>query len=374
MSISWKLKPTPEFWRTVIITVIIGFAAGALGALVMWSRMVAYETVLRVTNQPTQLGIIRRTPTRERGLIEALDSLSTRSVVSFFEKKAAPDARYLPEEALGRGLVFTSDGWLVSHRSSFDPRRRATMLAGIGPFLVPIEKIVEDTETGVLFVKVVQDHLDPVVFAERVGEPGEQVFAVGAPHGVTLNWITMPRARATSYESSDELRSALVFRDSFPKNLAGSPIFNEDQEVLGVATADAGVVTSAVPATYLEPLFAALLAEKSLERPALGVRGLSLADSRRARGERERGFLVTRDPVTGARAVVVGGPAGKAGIVAEDVIVKLNDTVLNGLLDLAELLLAFRPGEELDLTILRNGDELVLPVTLGSRIVGHVYE
>lgn len=370
----WYKKPTPEFWRIVVLTMLIGFAAGVLGAVVAWSRLVAYETSLSVGNQPTPFASSRRGAAREREATEAIMAVGARSVVSFFDEKTEPEARYYSEEALGQGMVFTSDGWIISHRSSIDPRRRATLRAGVGSLLLPIEKIVEDTETGVLFLKVAALRLDPLEFASGVGEAGERVHAVLPPHELALTSVRNARSRATSRAASDELQAMMTLGESFSGELAGGPIWNEAGQVTGIAVRDGGVVEKAIPIAQVQPLFSLLLDGKLLERPALGVHGVALADSWNGTGTRERGFLLTRDAVTGARAVVAGGSGARAGLLADDVILKLNDVVLNGLVDVAEVLLAFRPGEELDLTIVRNGDEMVLPVTLGSRLVGRTYE
>lgn len=370
----WNKKITPEFWRIVVLTVVIGFAAGVLGAVVAWSRMLAYETSLQNVNQPAPFAKTRRTTVRESEALAAIVAKSARSVVSFFEEKNEPDARYYPEEALGEGMVFTSDGWLMSHRSSIDPRRRALLRAGVGSLLLPIEKIVEDIETGVLFLKVTADRLDPLVFAEGIGAAGERVFAVMPPHALALGFVRQVRSREVSFGSSDELQTTITLGEPLHGSVAGGPLFNEVLEVLGIAIRDQGVVVEAVPISVVRPLFAALLDGKPLERPTLGVRGIMLANSWNRTGTRERGFLLAHDPISGARAIVTNGSGARVGLVAGDVILKLNEVVLNGIVNLAEALLAYDPGEELDLTIARNGDELVLPVTLGSRLIGRVYE
>lgn len=87
-----------------------------------------------------------------------------------------------------------------------------------------------------------------------------------------------------------------------------------------------------------------------------------------------RGLLVQRvDP---------NGPAGEAGIrggsrpvlangqivlAGGDVLQKMDDLTLNTITDLQDALSQHNPGDEVTITLLRNGKQIELPVTLGSR-------
>ena len=87
------------------------------------------------------------------------------------------------------------------------------------------------------------------------------------------------------------------------------------------------------------------------------------------------GFLgVSGDFVTeGGRAgalileVLPGSAAEEAGIRVDDVIVSIDGVPIQGIDDLAAQVRAHRPGEIVEVVLLREGEEIVYQVTLGER-------
>ena len=76
-------------------------------------------------------------------------------------------------------------------------------------------------------------------------------------------------------------------------------------------------------------------------------------------------FLTVFD-ANGNNAVVSGGPAAKAGIRNRDIITKINDMPVNERNNLAGLLAEFAPGDKINLTVLRDGQQRTLEVELGQ--------
>jgi len=65
-------------------------------------------------------------------------------------------------------------------------------------------------------------------------------------------------------------------------------------------------------------------------------------------------------------AVIEKSAAAEAGLQPNDLIEMLNDTKVRNFSHLVELLTEFHPGDKIDLQVRRNGDSLVIPVTLAS--------
>jgi 2-alkenal reductase len=59
--------------------------------------------------------------------------------------------------------------------------------------------------------------------------------------------------------------------------------------------------------------------------------------------------------------------AAQAGLREGDIILAVNDQRLDGTVSLRQLLLQYRPGDTVELTILRDGQEQRVSVTLGER-------
>ncbi|WP_437202203.1 M20/M25/M40 family metallo-hydrolase [Planctomicrobium sp. SH664] len=66
------------------------------------------------------------------------------------------------------------------------------------------------------------------------------------------------------------------------------------------------------------------------------------------------------------QGVSPGSPAEKAGLRGKDVIIRLGDHHIGGLDDFDLALRKFQPGEQVDVTVLRDGQEVTLKLTLGT--------
>ena len=64
--------------------------------------------------------------------------------------------------------------------------------------------------------------------------------------------------------------------------------------------------------------------------------------------------------------VVPNGPAAGAGIKAGDVITKVGTQAIKGTSELRSVVRSHNVGETLDITVIRNGKEMVLPVKIGA--------
>ncbi|MGQ9466734.1 MAG: S1C family serine protease [Anaerolineae bacterium] len=83
------------------------------------------------------------------------------------------------------------------------------------------------------------------------------------------------------------------------------------------------------------------------ERPYLGIRYIM----------RTRGAEITE--------VVPDSPADKAGLQVGDIILKVDDQRVRSSRPLTDILLSYRPGDRVILTVERKGKETEIPVTLG---------
>jgi S1-C subfamily serine protease len=138
---------------------------------------------------------------------------------------------------------------------------------------------------------------------------------------------------------------------------SGGPVANRNGEVIGIASyiqsQSGGNVGLgfAVPIDVAEQVADALVAGQPVAFGYLGIEGGD------AVGE-ETGALIA--------AVVPGSPADEAGIQAGDLIVGVNGDPVTSFGDLGVIIRREEPGDTLDLTVSRNGDDQTLTATLGS--------
>ncbi|MGH9036745.1 MAG: PDZ domain-containing protein, partial [Acidimicrobiia bacterium] len=83
----------------------------------------------------------------------------------------------------------------------------------------------------------------------------------------------------------------------------------------------------------------------------------------------------TADPTDGSRAAVIvnveaGSPAATAGLQAGDLLTHVAGNAVAGAAELAGVVSDHEPGETVDVSVLRAGQPLTVPVTLGTRRSG----
>ena len=96
-----------------------------------------------------------------------------------------------------------------------------------------------------------------------------------------------------------------------------------------------------------------------IERPYLGLRYVMLNKKLKEQYElsADSGALVISDHLPNSHAVVKNSPADKAGIKENDLIIEVNGKKMDEKSELADLIQEFKIGDEVELTLLRNGGE-----------------
>jgi S1-C subfamily serine protease len=111
-------------------------------------------------------------------------------------------------------------------------------------------------------------------------------------------------------------------------------------------------------------------AGKQLARPYIGIRYTPI-DKQVAKTESlpvdQGAWVSTTGDSSGKPAVTPGSPGEAAGIKAGDIIVGIGDTKIDTEHPLNAVLAQSAPGDTVDLKVLRDGQTLTIPVTLGTR-------
>ena len=265
----------------------------------------------------------------------------------------------------GSGFFISGDGLVVTNNHVVDGGDELIVVTDDGREL-EAKLIGSDRRTDLALLKVEGTGFTYVDFAEEKPPVGQWVVAVGNPFGlggtVTAGIVSAHGRDIGSGPYDDYIQiDAPVNRGN-----SGGPTFNTKGEVVGVNTAifspsggNVGIAF-AIPAATVEDVIDDLRSDGSVTRGWLGVQiqrvTRDIAESLDV--EARRGALVS-DPQD-------DGPAGAAGIEAGDVIIKVDEKAVAGPRKLARMIAAYKPGETVAVTIIRDGEEKVIDVTLGK--------
>lgn len=266
----------------------------------------------------------------------------------------------------GTGVVWADD--LVISASFHTPDRNKVGIPGAdGQGEIEVrdaEVIGRDPGTDVALLRVTGGGLTPATFRElgdlavgnlalALGRPGRTVRASLRAIGVLGPEIRTPHGgKLDRYVESDR---------QIPRGFAGGPLIDADGAVIGMNTRTLlRGEDIAVPTATLRRVVAELAAHGGVRRGYLGVGAFpaQLPPPLAQLIGRDRGALVA--------SVEDGAPAATAGVLVGDVIVELAGTPVTDP-DSLRLALGDRPGEAVELVVLRGGTRQALSVTLGSR-------
>ena len=224
--------------------------------------------------------------------------------------------------------------------------------------------IGRDPGTDVALLRVTGGGLTPATFRElgdlavgnlalALGRPGRTVRASLRAIGVLGPSIRTPHGgKLDRFVESDR---------QIPRGFAGGPLIDADGAVIGMNTRTLlRGEDLAVPTATLRRVVAELSAHGGVRRGYLGVGAYpaQLTPALAQLAGRDRGALVA--------SVEDGAPAAAAGVQVGDIIVELAGAPVTDP-DGLRLALGDRPGETVELVVLRGGARLALSATLGSR-------
>ena len=149
---------------------------------------------------------------------------------------------------------------------------------------------------------------------------------------------------------------------------SGGPLLNMAGQVIGINTAvasDAQGIGFSIPINATKGMLKNVLAGKGVARAYIGVRYIEITPevAKRYNLSVKQGAYVYGENTV---PVVSGGPADKAGIKEKDIITKVNGLSVGKNGGVSSLVGAYAPGDTITITILRDGKEQDLRVTLGT--------
>jgi serine protease Do len=304
----------------------------------------------------------------------------------------------IPSSGQGSGLVWDTQGNIVTNNHVVEGATRIDVTLADGRS-VPATIVGRDPDSDLAVIKVDPKGLDlhPVTLADSGNvKVGQFVVAIGDPFGLANSMtfgIVSALGRSMAAGSDNQ---ALVTGPSYqipdviqtdapinPGN-SGGVLLDLNGRVIGVTSAiespvrgNAGV-GFAIPSATVQNVVPSLIETGTFLHPYLGISGATLnPDVAQAMGlnAAQRGALVD--------SVTPGSPADKAGVrgsskqvtidgqsvqAGGDVIVKIDNQPVNTMDNIISYLSRnTKVGEVVSLTVLRDGQQKTLQVTLGSR-------
>jgi S1-C subfamily serine protease len=290
-------------------------------------------------------------------------------------------------EALGSGFVYDAEGHIVTNYHVVEGADKIEVTFSDGT-VVPAEVVGSDPDSDLAVIKVdLPAGITPLTMGDSTKvEVGQLAIAIGNPYGLSGTMTagiisavgrSIPAsetANGSSYSIPDVIQTDAPIN---PGN-SGGVLLNAEGQVIGVPSAirsDSGAnsgIGFAIPSATIEQVVPKLIAGGKVEHPWLGISGGSLTSDMVATlglPEGTQGVLVA--------SVLPDSPAEKAGLIAADVqgeqakagdvITAVDGQKIIAMDELIAYLAKSKVGQQLELSVLRDGKTIQVSVELAAR-------
>src|SRR5689334_8290888 len=265
----------------------------------------------------------------------------------------------------GSGFIISADGYAVTNNHVVEKAESVQVTTDDGK-IHNAKVIGTDPRTDLALIKVEDGPFPYVKLSDKSPRIGDWVLAVGNPFGLggtVTAGIVSARGRDIGASAYDDF---IQIDAPVNKGNSGGPTFDTDGNVIGVNTAifspSGGSVgiAFAIPSDTVTNVVAQLKEHGSVTRGWIGVQiqpvTQDIADSLGLK--KAEGALVAEPQAN--------SPAQKAGIEAGDIITAVDGKGIKDARDLAKKIGSLAPKASVKLTVLHNGSEKVLTLTLAE--------
>lgn len=278
-------------------------------------------------------------------------------------------------KASGSGVIISTDGYILTNNHVVEGQQSLSVVLQNGD-TVDAALIGSDRFADVAVIKVGV----PVPATAELGnsdvlKPGETVIAIGSPLGDLKNTVTVGVVSATGRsietERGYQLEDLIQTDAAINHGNSGGPLVNLAGQVIGLNTLvvrgggftgdQAEGLGFAVASNTIRAISDQLIQKGYVSRPYLGVQWQPITPDVAQSNHLgvQWGIYVTD--------LASNSPAQKAGIQQGDIITAVGGTPLDESHPFINTLLKYQPGQQITVTVNRNGKTLDLNVTLGER-------
>lgn len=278
----------------------------------------------------------------------------------------------------GSGVIISPDGHIITNNHVIKGARRLEITLN-NKETYEAEVVGIDESTDIALLKIDKGDLPYMGFGNSDNlKVGEWVLAVGNPFNLTSTvtaGIVSAKARDINIMNNNKRIESFIQTDAAvnPGN-SGGALVNVRGDLIGINTAISSQTGSyigysfAVPSNIAKKVIEDILEFGNVQRAYLGINYEELNSVKAAEFgvESTEGVLITR--------VLDQGAAKEAGLLANDVIIKMDNIKIANFSDLQGFLGSKRPGDVVDVLLLRDNQNKTISLKLKNQFGKYKFE
>lgn len=278
----------------------------------------------------------------------------------------------LPESSKmseGSGFIIRSDGYIVTNNHVIENGEKLEVRLKDGRRF-DAEVVGSDNKTDIAVIKIEAASLPAAELgdSEKV-RIGQLVFAIGVPFNLDYSfsggWVSA-KGRTNLLGSTDPriMYEDYIQTDTFinPGN-SGGPLFDVNGRIIGMNSFINGIgrgLAFAIPSNMLKDVTDQLIATGNVTRPWVGIN--MVPDEEAA----DQQLLRDSGPGVVVKTILPETPAYQSDLRPLDMIVAVDGTPVRSTNDMQREVLRKKVGDTLQLTVVRKGAKVVIPITTAA--------
>ena len=352
-------SPAPRLgWRQYLgVATVSAVAAAAVAVPISLDDAPAQPTTPAVAQADTST------------TIDASDGLSVSEIAAQLTPSVVRiDARTPAGAGSGSGVVYRADGHIVTNNHVVANAAAVSVTLPDGQEY-EAEVVGTDPASDLAVLKVDATDLPVPAFAEQAPAIGDTAVAIGSPFGLdgsVTSGIVSALNRSVTAQGAPLVDLIQTDAAINPGN-SGGALVNAEGELLGlntvIATSGGGSdgIGFAIPVSTVQSVADQIIETGSVAHAYLGVGGQTV-DPQVAR---MYGLSVDEGAVIAQ--VEPGSPADEAGLQQGDIVIAVGDRDISSFPELAGTIQSETVGDTVTLTVVRQGEEVPVEVTLAER-------
>ena len=282
--------------------------------------------------------------------------------------------------AAGTGVIVTSDGYILTNKHVIEGATKISVVLDDGTTYTDVEVAAVDPLNDVAFLKIkdVSDLPAATLGDSKTISVGQQVIAIGNALGQYQNSVTSGiisgtgrslTASDSTGSMSEQLTDMIQTDAAINSGNSGGPLVNAAGQVIGINTATGSGTDNigfAIPISSVKGMLKQLTESGKAERAYIGVYTVEITPeiAKNYNLPVDEGVYLYNSSMYSA--VVSGSPADKAGLKDKDIITAVNGVKVGQAGSLSSLIGEYKPGDTVQLTVVRDGKEIAVNVTIGA--------
>ena len=324
------------------------------------------------------------------GVVVVTATSTTTAATNPMDPFSAPQSQQ--QQSLGSGFVIDKSGHILTNAHVVLNASKVDIGFSNGSsYPATVVGLDKNTDVAVLKVNVPENALDPLQLGDSSkAQVGDPVVAIGNPLGedrtVTAGIVSAVQRDISSLQPGIQIPGAIQTDAAINHGNSGGPLINNQDQVIGInsqilsdnpSNPESGSIGIgfAIPINLAKNIAQQLIDNGKAEHTYLGIRGSILTPdlARSLNLSVDHGVLVAQ--------VEPNSPAAKAGLRAGttqatiggqtvalggDVITKIDGHEIRSFDDLSGTITSHKPGDTIQLEIVRGGKTMTVSVTLAS--------